>query len=88
MEILFDNDGQTRLGISRQEMERRLHEAMPDAQVKLYDLTGDGSHYQLEVKSSHFNDKSIVEQHRLVYALFKDVLGDALHALALKTKPI
>lgn len=86
MEILFDNDNDTGLGISRQEMARRITEAMPDADMKLYDLTGDGSHYQLEVTSSHFANKSMIQQHRLIYGLFKAELGGALHALALKTQ--
>lgn len=86
MEILFDNEGDTSLGISRSEIERRLLSAMPDADMKLYDLTGDGSHYQLEVHSDAFRGKTMVAQHRMVYDLFKDVMGGALHALALKTK--
>ena len=85
LEILFDNADAGPLGIDKQEMKRRLVAAMPDAQVKLYDLTGDGSHYQLEVASAHFAGKPLLAQHRLVNDLFKDVLGGALHALALKT---
>lgn len=85
MEILFDNANDTNLGISRQEMQKRIEAAMPDAEMKLYDLTGDGSHYQLEVVSSHFAGKSMIEQHRMVYGVFADVIGQALHALALKT---
>lgn len=88
MEILFDNNDTQGLGISSEEIRRRLVEAMPDAQVRIYDLTGGGDHYQLEVASNAFVGKSPVARHRMVYGCFKDVLGGALHALALKTKTL
>ena len=87
MEILFDNDTETKLGLSSVEIRRRIVEAMPDAEVKIYDLTGSGDHYQLEVVSKAFADKAPLAQHRMVYKLFGDVLGGALHALALNTRP-
>ena len=59
--------------------------ALPDAQVTLTDLAGDGDHWQAEVVSSAFKGLSRVRQHQLVNAAFGPKLGRELHALALKT---
>ena len=63
----------------------RIVEKMPDASVKVTDLTGGGDHWQVEVISIAFEGVSPVNQHRLVYGCFSDVIGGAMHALALKT---
>jgi stress-induced morphogen len=65
---------------------RRITEAMPDALVQVNDLTGGGDHYQVEVVSAAFAGVLPVKRHRMVYATLKDVLGGALHALALTTR--
>ena len=57
-----------------------------DAEVRVADLTGGRDHYAVEVISSSFTGLGPVERHRLVYGLFKDVIGGALHALSLSTK--
>jgi stress-induced morphogen len=68
------------------ELERRIKEAFPDAQVQVQDLTGGQDHYRVEVVSSAFEGKPPVARHRLVYGLFDDVIGGDLHALSLATK--
>ena len=67
-------------------IEQRIVEVMPDAEVKVKDLTGGGDHWDVEVTSSAFVGKTPVNQHRMVYDCFQDVLGGAMHALALKTR--
>ncbi len=64
----------------------RIKGAMPDAEVKAIDTTGEGDHWDVEVVSSAFANVSMVNQHRMVYDCFKDLIGGAMHALALKTK--
>ena len=61
-------------------------EAMPDAEVEIEDLAGDGDHYRARVASSAFNGKSRVQQHQLVYKALKGRMGGELHALALETE--
>ena len=61
-------------------------EAMPDAEVEIEDLAGDGDHYRARVVSSVFNGKSRVQQHQLVYKALKGRMGGELHALALETE--
>ena len=67
------------------EIERMIKEAIPDAQVTIRDLAGDGDHYAAEVVSESFKGKSRVQQHQMVYEALKGNMGDALHALALQT---
>lgn len=72
--------------IDAQEIRTRIQEALPGAQVKIADLTGGGDHYQVEVISEAFAGVTPIKRHRMVYAPLKDVLGGALHAMALTTK--
>ncbi len=67
------------------EIERMIKEALPDAQVEITDLAGDGDHYSAKVISSAFAGKSRVQQHQMVYGALKGNMGGVLHALALET---
>ncbi len=67
------------------EIERLIKLSLPDAQVTIRDLAGDGDHYAATVVSSAFRGKSRVQQHQLVYAALKGQMGGILHALALQT---
>ena len=66
-------------------IEAMILEALPDAQIKIEDLRGDGDHYAAYVTSAAFEGKSRVQQHQMVYKALKDKMGDELHALALQT---
>lgn len=68
------------------EIETMIKEALPDAQVKIEDLRGDGDHYAATVISSAFAGKTRVQQHQMVYAALKGRMGGQLHALALTTQ--
>jgi len=65
---------------------RLIKAALPDAEVTIEDLAGDGDHYAAKVVSAAFVGKSRVQQHQLVYAALGDKMGGQLHALALQTK--
>jgi len=67
------------------EIEKLIKDAMPDADVTIEDLAGDGDHYSAHVISSAFKGKSRVQQHQLVYQSLGGRMGDVLHALALTT---
>lgn len=68
------------------EIERLIRDALPDAQVEIRDLAGDGDHYAATVVSAAFRGKSRVQQHQMVYAALKGNMGGVLHALALTTQ--
>jgi stress-induced morphogen len=67
------------------EIEALIKAALPDAQVTVEDLAGDGDHYAATVVSSAFKGISRVKQHQIVYAALQGRMGGALHALALQT---
>jgi stress-induced morphogen len=68
------------------EIKRLILEALPDAEVEIRDLAGDGDHYAASVVSEAFRGKTRVQQHQMVYQALKGNMGDALHALALQTR--
>jgi stress-induced morphogen len=67
------------------EIERLIKVRIPDAQVTIRDLAGDGDHYAATVVSEAFRGKSRVQQHQIVYEALKSEMGGKLHALALQT---
>jgi stress-induced morphogen len=73
------------MAMSPPEIEALIKAAIPDAQVTIEDLAGDGDHYAATVVSEAFRGKSRVQQHQLVYAALQGRMGGALHALALQT---
>lgn len=67
-------------------IERLIQEGIPDAEVLIEDLRGDGDHYAAQVTSPSFSGKSRVQQHQMVYKALQGSMDSALHALALTTK--
>jgi len=67
------------------EIERLIKAAIPDAEVDITDLAGDGDHYSARVTSRSFAGLSRIKQHQLVYAALGGRVGGELHALQLKT---
>ncbi len=63
-----------------------IKEALPDAQVELVDLAGDGDHYKAVITSPSFAGMSRIAQHQKVYGALQGKMGGELHALALETK--
>ena len=70
---------------SADQLKERIESALPDAQVRVEDLTGGGDHFRAEVVSNRFDGLSRIEQHKLVYGVFGDEVGGAIHALSIKT---
>ena len=68
------------------EIEMLIKAALPDANVEIQDLAGDGNHYSATIISSQFSGKSKIEQHKMVYNSLPGNMGNKLHALAIKTK--
>ncbi|HYF55598.1 MAG TPA: BolA family transcriptional regulator [Salinarimonas sp.] len=67
------------------EIETLIRAALPDAQVQIRDLAGDGDHYAATVTSAAFRGKTRVQQHQMVYGALQGRMGGVLHALALTT---
>jgi stress-induced morphogen len=68
------------------DIKQRIEAAIPGARAQVEDYTGGGDHFQASVTAKAFAGRSRIEQHRLVYAVFGDEIGGAIHALSLKTQ--
>jgi stress-induced morphogen len=67
------------------ELQERIMAALPGAHVSVDDLTGGGDHFRAEIVSDRFEGLSRIQQHKLVYDVFGDDIGGAIHALSIKT---
>lgn len=67
------------------EIEKMIREGIPDADIRIEDLRGDGDHYAAYITSASFAGKSRVQQHQMVYAALQGKMGGELHALAIQT---
>jgi stress-induced morphogen len=75
------------MAMNASEIEELIKQALPDADITIQDLAGDGDHYSAQISSAAFNGKSRVQQHQLVYQALQGRMGNELHALALQTSP-
>jgi stress-induced morphogen len=69
-----------------QDMQIRLKQAFPDAEIEVIDLTGTQDHWEVFVSSTLFTGRSRIEQHQMVNRAFADELRTGeVHALSIKT---
>jgi stress-induced morphogen len=73
------------MAMRAEDIETMIRTALPDAQVTITDLAGDGDHYSAHVVSAAFAGKTRVAQHKLVYEALGGRMGGVLHALQLTT---
>ena len=73
------------MAMAASEIEALIKAALPDAQVTITDLAGDGDHYSARVASAAFAGKTRVAAHKLVYDALGGRMGGQLHALQLTT---
>lgn len=77
--------GDIAMAMVASEIERLIKQALPQAQVIIVDLAGDGDHFGARIISEAFKGKSRVQQHKMIYDALQGHMGGALHALALET---
>ena len=71
---------------SAQELQERIESALPGANVRVEDTTGGGDHFRAEIVSDRFEGLTRIQQHQLIYDVFGDEVGGAIHALSIKTQ--
>ena len=64
-------------------IQKLIETGLPGAHVEVQG--DDGVHFEATVVSEAFRGKMPLARHRLVYATLGDLMGGAIHALALKT---
>lgn len=70
--------------MSPEEITEKIVAIIPDAAVKLIDLTGTKDHWEAHIVSAAFEGKSHIERHRLVFSALEEELKGPIHALSLK----
>ena len=63
------------MAMSAREIELAIRAALPDADVTITDLAGDGDHYAAMVVSGAFKGKTRVQQHKMVYDALSGRMG-------------
>jgi stress-induced morphogen len=72
--------------ILQNKLQEILENKFPDAKIDLKDLVGDQNHYSLTIQDKIFNDKNMLQQHKIVNeSLMEYFDSGALHALQIKT---
>lgn len=74
--------------VNQAQLEERIRESLPDAQIRSQDLTGGGDHWQVKIRSNLFAGKSMVEQHQMIYKALGTWMQQEIHALSLDTDVI
>lgn len=62
-----------------------IRAAIPDAEVEMTDLAGDGDHWAAKVTAASFAGQSRIARTKAVYAALGGRMGGELHALQLTT---
>ena len=71
---------------SAEELRTRIEHALPGAEVSVVDTTGGGDHFRTDVVWDRFEGLTRIQQHKLIYDVFGDEVGGAIHALSIKTQ--
>ncbi|WNO53079.1 BolA family protein [Stakelama saccharophila] len=73
------------MAMEAEQIETLIRDGIPDAEVEITDLAGDGDHYAARVTAESFRGMPRVKQHQAVYAALGGRMGGTLHALQLTT---
>lgn len=72
---------------------QKLKESFPEADIKIIDNSSmhaphgnSGAHLEILISSKQFIDKTLIQQHQLVYQSLKEEMKEKIHALKLTTK--
>ena len=68
-----------------EQLKSLIEAGIPGADVTVRDLTGTRDHFGVQVVSTAFAGKSLVEQHQMVYRAVGNELTNAVHALQVHT---
>ncbi len=68
-----------------EDIKTRIETALPGSTADVEDWTGGGDHFRATIVAPQFAGLTRIAQHRLVYDVFGEEVGGAIHALSLKT---
>lgn len=63
-----------------------IRKKLPDAQVRITDMTGTMDHYDIRVRSAAFKGIPLMDAHRMVSGALREAHADGrIHAMQIKT---
>jgi stress-induced morphogen len=72
--------------MTAQQIQQLIEQGLPTAKVVVEDPMNDNTHFRAVVVCPEFAGKSMVAQHRMVYAALGNAFSGPLHALQLTTR--
>lgn len=72
--------------LSRDDVKQMIEGHIPESACEVTDLTGTSDHFAVYVTSPAFRGKSLIQQHKMVYAAVGEHLTREIHALSIKTE--
>jgi stress-induced morphogen len=73
--------------IDEETMTSLVRRSLPDAQVRIVDLTGTMDHFNVFVRSRAFAGVPLMDRHRMVEGALADARADGrIHAMSIRTE--
>lgn len=68
--------------VTSEQIQQWIEAGLPGSSAQ---VTGDGHHFEAIIIYSGFENKSVIQQHRMVYDALGDKMKSLIHALSMKT---
>lgn len=68
------------------EIKKLLKQEFSDGIVEVTDTMGNQDYYDIRIASKRFQDLNKLQQHKMVYQLLGDIVGEKVHAVTLNTE--
>jgi acid stress-induced BolA-like protein IbaG/YrbA len=68
--------------VQPEDIKQWIEHGLPGSQAQ---VVGDGHHFEAVIVAADFAGKSMIAQHRMVYAALGDKMRNEIHALSLRT---
>ncbi|WPX98164.1 BolA/IbaG family iron-sulfur metabolism protein [Candidatus Fokinia crypta] len=69
----------------KERMISALLQRFPDAILSIQEIACDDMHYHISIQTSEFAGKTLLEQHRMIYSIIGEYVGNEVHAVKIKT---
>ena len=53
--------------------------------IEVVDINNTGDHFSIIIVSNKFNNKSLIDRHKIIYKIFSEEITKEIHALQIKT---
>lgn len=83
--VIFDKNLLAKGLMKAEEVQNLLEKQFPDSMIQVSDLTGEGKNFDIRISSAAFNNKSMMDQHKMVYQALGDAMKTEIHAVKINT---